>query len=565
MPLRKLSPDVLFFLALIPLAVALYAPTLGVFFSLDDFEFLLRAAGHESWSETWRRPISTRLFFQSAWALFGETAEFYHLVQWALHLASSWMILLLARRLNLSPQGGRVAVVFFFATPVAFTSLHWISGVQDLSMTFFALLSAWLALSRGRVTALAALLSFALALLCKESAVLLLPAIALLLPMDKERRFTLGIGGALIALLVLFASGALDPKPAGDPYETGYGLNLLWNLLTYLAWSIRLWDYFPDRVAQYQQALVLWGLISPAILSLAYWRLPATRSHILRAALLFLLLLLPVLPLLRHSYYYYLYLPLIPIWFLAGEGLVRFALGRRWIFISVLSLFALGTAWLGSERRHAELGGGLLEDPMMRYAQMAENAVESAGKSDKLPSGDMLILVPFRGDTQDLGGNLRNVEGGRRVQFLPVDRALLAGKALRLFFPKVASAQFSYDFPPGDKWLRQEIWWTFGQGNLAPLGYGEQGRHVLARLLFEKGEPARAADEIRALLALHPGDGNLLYDLGRLELGAGNFAAAEDVLASLETLASQDGAGPSLKRALADLKELYVATQSREP
>jgi hypothetical protein len=458
-----------------------------------------------------------------------------------------------------------VAVILFFATPVAFSSLHWISGVQDQSMTFFALLSAWLALSRGRVTALAALLSFAVALLCKESAVLLLPAIALLLPMGKERRITLGIGGSLIALLILFVSGAFNPKPVGDPYETGLGINLLWNLLTYLAWSLRLWDYFPDRIPQYQQALALWGLISPVLLALAYWRLPWARSHITRAAFLFLLLLLPVLPLLRHSYFYYLYLPLIPLWLLMGEGLARFASTRRWIFIVVLSLFALGTAWAGSERRHAELGGGLLEDPMMRYAEMAENAVESARESEKAPSGDMLILVPFLGDTQGLGGNLRGVEGGRRVQFLPVDRALLGGKALKLFFPKVTSAHFSYDFPPGDKWLTQEIWWTFGQGNLAPLGYGEQGRHVLARLLFEKGEPARAADQIRALLDLHPTDANLLYDLGRLELGAGNLGAAEDVLASLQALASQDGAAPSLMRALADLKELYVATQSREP
>ncbi len=553
MPFRKLSPDASFFLALVLLAVALYVPAFGIFFSLDDFEFLLRAAGHEPWPEGLRRLISTRLFFEAGWSLFGERAGYYHGVQLALHLASAWMILLLARRLKLSPAGGRMAAALFLATPVAFTSLHWISGVQELAMAFFALLAAWLALGDGRARALGALAAFTAALLCKESAVLLLPGMALLLPMPRERRMTLGVGGLALAILILFGGGAFSPKPSGDPYETGFGLNLLWNLLTYSAWLVRPWDYFPDRAPQFQQGLALWGLLLPTLLAFAFWRLRDARGSLMRATALFLLLLLPVLPLLRHSYFYYLYLPLIPMWLLAGEGLSRLAAGRRWMLFGLIAVFALGTALLGSERRHAEMGGGLIDDPMIRYATLAETAVATMEADEAPKRGDLLILVPFLGGVQDLGGD---AEGGVKVQFLPVDRALLGGRALKLFFPEIRSARFAHDFPESDAWRRQSLWWTYGQGNLAPLGEGEGGRHVLARLFFEKGAPARAGKQLQALLELHPGDPNLLYDLARVALAMGERERAEEILGILARGAGREGPSSRAGRAHRDLEAL---------
>ena len=52
-----------------------------------------------------------------------------------------------------------------------------------------------------------------------------------------------------------------EPRPQGDPYETVFGINILWNLLTYNAWLVRFWDHFPDQIPQYQAGLALWGLI----------------------------------------------------------------------------------------------------------------------------------------------------------------------------------------------------------------------------------------------------------------------------------------------------------------
>ena len=125
--------------------------------------------------------------------------------------------------------------------------------------------------------------------------------------------------------------------------------------------------------------------------------------------------------------------------------------------------------------------------------------------------------------------------------------------------------EFAYEVPLGDRWRNQHVWWTFGQGKLGTLGFGEQGRHALARLLFEKGEPTRAAQEIQSLLDLYPDDANLLYDLGRLELAAKNSDGALEVLNRLETLASREGAGDSLKKAYLDLQKLYETKLGQAP
>jgi len=558
MRLPKPSPDVRFCFGLAALAAALYAPALGVFFSLDDFGFLLRAAGHAAWQQALHRPISTRLYFTAAWNLFGDRVQYYHLLQLVLHLACAGWIMKIGRRLGLSALGARAAALLFLATPVAFTSLHWISGVQELSMAFFALTAAWLALGEGRLSALGALPAFAAALLCKESAALLLPALALAMPMSRPRRLLLGLGGLGIAAAALLAGGAFAAKPPGDPYEAGFGLNLLWNLLTYFAWSSRPWDFFPDRIPQFQPGLALWGLVLPALAGIAFWIRREARGGIIRASLFFLILLSPVLPLLRHSYFYYLYLPLAPIWLLVGEGLARLAGRRRWIFIVLLSLFSLSSAWSGSQRRHAMMGGGLLLDPVMRYAKVAETAVETMRAAEMAPRGDLLILVPFVGDAQRLDKGLRPVAGGVKLRFLPVERALLGGKALRLFFPGVTSASFAYDVPEGDRWRRQFLWWTYGQGKLAPLGYGERGRHLLARLFYEKGAPLRAEEQLQALLASHPGDPNLLYDLATVTLKTDEPGRAEEILAILERKAAQENPPGSATRAWKDLAKLLT-------
>jgi len=549
--LQSLSPPILL-LAL----VALWWPSFRVFFSLDDFEFLLRAAGIDAWPDRFRRPLSTQLYFEAAWSLFGTKIWPYHLVNLLLHLGSSWLVWKVGRRLRMSEAGAGAAALLFAMSPVAFTPMHWISGVQELSMGFFALLAVWLALGEGRGSAWGSVGTFALALLCKESAALLLPAVALLLPVPRDRRLRMGLGGLVLSLLVLLVSGALRSQPVGDPYETRLGMNLIWNLATYLAWATRIWDSFPDRVAMFQSSLAPWALVLPLLMALAAWRRPAWRRPIGLGSLFFLLLLMPVLPLVRHSYFYYLYLPLVPLWLLAGEGLARLEIGRRSAVPAALVLFALLSAASGRAHRSAEIGGDLLADPMLRYAEMAQLAVASFREAEAPKQDDMLILAPFLGETQSLHkGSTEGLKTERR-QFLPVDRALLGGRALRLFFPDIVSARFALEIPEDGSWRKQPIWWTYGKARMGFLGLGEKGRHQLARLYFEAKEPEKAARELRALLDDHPRDANLLHDLGAVELSREEMESVAEILGRLKALAEGPGATEAERRAYHDLWRL---------
>jgi len=553
------------YLLLLLAVLAVWWPSFGTFFSLDDHEFLLRASGHEVWPDQFRRPLSTQLYFDAAWALFGDRAWLYHLAQMLLHLGSTAMVALLARRLGMREAGALASAAFFALTPVAFTTLYWISGIQESSMVFFALLAAWLALGKSRGSAWGALAAFLAAILCKESAAPLLPAMAIFLPGDRGRRLRIGLGGLALALLVLGASGSLAPKPEGDPYETALGLNLLWNLLGYLAWLVRPWDFYPDSIPQPQKALWLWGLVLPALLALAAWRRPDWRSSIVRAGLFFLILLLPVLPLIRHSYFYYLYLPLVPLWLLAGEGLARLDRSRRWILVPLLLIFALHSAWAGSERRNLKRPDGMIADPMIRYAEYAETSVNSLRADESPKSGDMLILAPFVKKAGDLAEGLASEENAVRISFMPVERALLGGKALLTFFPELESVRFEEEVPAGDSWRNMNFWWTYGEGTIAPLGPGDFGRHKLARLLFKSNHPNRAASHLEALLEVYPDDANLLHDLGTIVLAQKDLDRLAEILRRLQDLASGEGATDKDRRAFEDLRRLAAAQLGAAP
>ncbi len=157
----------LFPIYLLLLTFVLYWPALRIFFSLDDLQYLMKAAGFDESPFGLRRLISVRLFFTGAWRLFDGRPWPYHIISLVLHAANGWIVFLLARRLGLREIAARAASVLFVATPVAFLPLHWISGIQEISMTLFALLAAYFFLRRGYASMAASLAAAFFSLLCK--------------------------------------------------------------------------------------------------------------------------------------------------------------------------------------------------------------------------------------------------------------------------------------------------------------------------------------------------------------------------------------------------------------
>ncbi len=548
------------------LSLLAYRPALDLFFSLDDGLFLLRAEGIEDWGGGTRRLLSVRLFFTACWRLFGENPLPYHAIILSLHGFAAWLLGRVGRRLGLSSQGALLVSLLFAASPVGFTCLHWISGGQEVLMAVFGLLTALFWLRGGWVNGMLALLFAAAAILSKEAVALLLPALALFLPLkdDRRRRFVIGGASLVMSAVLLYTGGAFAARVVGDPYESGFGLNLLWNSLTYSAWLVRPWDFFPDQLPQYHPELWLWGLALPLILGGLALHRRSWAPGILRASLFTLLLLLPVLPLLRHSYLYYLYLPLAPLLLLAALGCERLPLNlRRWILLLPVLLLAL-TIWRGNARRNDLLSNTLLTDPVLRYGGILEDAVAALREAKPDLDGHVLVLTPWMESTSvDLAKGLRRNENSVRVQFLPVDKACYEGRVLPLFFPDLKSFDILPDIPaPGSPdapdWERTHLFLLSQVTNFQFLGTGEKGRQTLALFFYQQKDYARARREIEVLLERHPDHPDRLYDLGAIALAEGNREVVERVWTQLN-----EGDPESFTQARIDAVQAFAAAMER--
>ncbi len=574
--------EALFALLLAGLTLALYRSAFGVFFSTDDLLFLLRADGQVPWGMGTRRLLSVRGFFTVCWQLFGERPALFHLVILLLHAANAWLLARLARRLGLGERGAFVAALLFLFSPVAFTCLHWISGVQDVMMATFAIaaLLAWL--RPGRAGELLALGLYLCAILSKEAAYML-PIAALLLPAAllpgapsaRRARRLRALAALAPGFLLLVTGGALTPRAPGDPYESVFGLNLVWNALTYSAWLLRIWVPFPDQVPQYEPSLWRWGLLLPALLALLAWRRPRWRPAIGGAALMALLFLAPVLPLVRHSYLYYLYLPLAPLWLLAAAGVERLPRGlARWGLALPVLLLVL-TGWRTQARSAQLLEGTLQADPMLRYGALVKDALRDLRAEKTAPAGDILVVTPLVGNAVDLAAGVRAPANARRVQFLPVDKALYHGAAVPLFFPAVTSFRVVEALPGPEAglnaaWTRSELYLLTGLTEFTYLGRGLAGRREMARILFQWERLPESLREIDVLLALRPADPDLLYDRGILALVAKDAAGVQAIHARLAALAAAESPPGEAAEALGDFERVLARAASpgagqREP
>ncbi len=546
-------PNGIFLLILIALPLALYWPGFKIFFSLDDLQFLLRAAGLDQNTAAQGRFVSTKLFFIASWRLFGSQAWLYHLVVFMFHVANASLLYLLARRLKLDRNAAYAASILFVTSSVAFLPLHWISGIQEVTMTFFALIAAYFFLGQDSKSTFISLAAGCCSLLCKETSILLFPSLALAFPVSRKRKWLLGTVGFLLGLTLLALIGKIGTRPTGDPYETSLGMNILWNLLTFSAWLARFWVSIPDKVARYDQRWAAWGLILPILLALAAWRLPKARGPIGKAALVFILALLPVLPLVRHSYFYYLYLPLIPLWLLAGAGLAR--ISRRSVSVVILVLFVILSGWNARRHRTAEIAEGVLADPVLRYAAVAKNAVLSMRESADFVRGDVLIIKPVSAIDIDLTGGQSAASNDRHPESSLVEKALLGGKALRLFFPRLQNVYFENPSRSTPGWQHMTLYLTYDVGMMKFLGQGEGGRFALIEDCLAKGPFNLAKRELHILLEVYPDDPSLLSILGKIALSQKDTKSLEEIIQRLEIIESNDDTSGIARSALNRLRQ----------
>ena len=352
-----------------------YGRSLNVFFSQDDFFFLARAARVASVGDFVRalnapdhfyRPVPRVVLFVGELRLFGLNSSAFHLVSLGVHTSNAVLLFLLCRRLSGSTLLAGIAGLFFVSHHIPFLAVYWLSGVQDLCMTFLALLSVHtylLSLREGRrAWWVVSLLAFALALLSKETAVTL-PLTLLLAGVTwqrhagralRKRQFLLHTVGYAVVLglyLLLRSQKASAAISDAGPYAWAFSPNVVFtNLYAYLCDTlyVRSWLWVaPQRAA--------WAC--GVYLALVAIVLTASRRYRAMMALglaWFLVSLLPLLFLSERAYSFYAYFASAGIAMTTGVllgsamerigGSIRF--GQAFAFVRGAALATIVVGWL---------------------------------------------------------------------------------------------------------------------------------------------------------------------------------------------------------------------------
>jgi hypothetical protein len=468
------------------IAAAVYRRSLGVFFAQDDITFLSRAAGLEpaNWGF---RPLSEGLAFRLEYTLFGLDPRGFHAVNLLLHLANIAGVYALTLRLAGSAAAAGAAAALFGLSSIAFTPVHWASGVVELLTAALVLAATLLHIeSRGRSRIglwAAAILALA-AMLSKESAVAWVLAIALVEWRSGGNRSARHLLPAAIVtagfLAAFIVTGQAQRFQASEAYaRTGSPLFLAQNLFTYVRWCAALWEPVRDTVAAMDPAA--WRVALPALLALgaALWleRARPGRS-VLMGAGWWLAFLLPVLPLAHHTYLYYLYIP----WAggaiaaaAAGHALLKSMPGPRGLTIGWAAL--IGYALLEAhniEARATATRDALPVDRTMRDAMLLRNALPGL-RAAALPSGTWVAFVnPVPRPRFDLirSAPTRAADLSQRRAYWPLEAALRGGETLRLFVPEVRYRGFATTLPP--EWEDAECFLFEQRGWLRPWGRGQE-------------------------------------------------------------------------------------------
>jgi hypothetical protein len=189
-------------LLLAGLALLAYAPTFTIPLIADDYPNLSQAMtyGAPQGIGTLLHDAQFRLRATSYWIMYGLwreaglTPPVYHAASVLLHIANSWLVLLVATAWPRMRGAAFWAAAFFAVHEGHQEAVMWFSAINELLMFLFGMASLWCWRStpdEGKPAwgkELAGVALFALALLSKESAIFLLPLFVLTVEPGEWRR-----------------------------------------------------------------------------------------------------------------------------------------------------------------------------------------------------------------------------------------------------------------------------------------------------------------------------------------------------------------------------------------
>lgn len=354
-------------LAYLVIGLALYGRILNTFFVADDFTYLdfiskapSPAVVFSVLAERYFRPLVVLVYYVN-YHISGLSSWTYHLSVLLVHIANAWLVFLLGRRLapERTPLVPALAGLLFLAFGGHAEAVTWIGGMADPLVTFFLFL-ALLFLSRALESPrplpsmVATWLSFAMALLSKESAAAFLGFAAIFallgasgLPgRTRIRRSVIVIAGAIVMLAVYFL---VRKMVLGFAFVNLQGMHTSTNLLpTLRAFVLRSFVPYNPWLSRVWNGSLDVYVIGPIVIALLFFVRREGWRPLTLLTMCFGVAIAPVLPLniaiATPESERFIYLPsafalLLLVWFLGST------FRRSWLITAIVLVYSVGNAW----------------------------------------------------------------------------------------------------------------------------------------------------------------------------------------------------------------------------
>lgn|SRR3989344_57133 len=349
---------------------------LNSYFSQDDF-FHLRMIMDKGFSDipsffinrlegqTFYRPISRELYNLVMYKLYGLNPLPFHLVNLILILVNLKLVYLFIKLFSKNSVAPYLTSIIYLFSSIHSIELYYLSSIQTLLMTTFALLSCicFVKFIELRVINyyLGAVLLFSAALFCHESAIILPSIMFLIIFVVKgsniKKKIIFLIPIFILMGLYYLSLGQITNLPSQQVYQPVFQPKVILNSLGwYILWSFgipeMLVDFVKPRLILKDEFFLWYGyyakIVFPLLLILftgflfTVWRSKRTlfTKYSIFLIACFLISVSPFLFFPQHKFVYYLGFPIV--WFSAILGLI---LSELWvagkIHKGVVALFLL--------------------------------------------------------------------------------------------------------------------------------------------------------------------------------------------------------------------------------
>ena len=502
------------------LAVLLWLPAFSLGYFWDDYVFLTRAGADALPAhDVFYRPIPRGLYFGALSLLGSQGVWLAHIVNLLALVAAIWLLVSIVSEIA-GPRAGMLSGIAFATLAPVPGLVGWVSGCQDLFALALVLLAFRLRQS-GKLVGSG--IAFAGALLCKETAVAMAPALILwgwILGMKPHRTkaAALLVGGMVTVWLIVHPGlrTLMEPGFAEKPRAYVGFANLAlsefhgWRYLGALFNAPQPWSW------EWEPRWIFFGLLAVALIAISVWKAPVReeRPNLLRALAMAALIAIPALLLtallVRVWARYYICLPAVGSACLIGILLSRVP---RPVAAIALSLFAL----LGVHIRASEgLNGEIMTDRSFAEASQAIQHVETAFRkvAPTLPRGAQILVSVASSGPIGIDGTIHD---GKAPQVWYRDRSLIVRRPQQReshsgpeFLFRVTSDREVLEIDDRgsvrssggevDRGEVKAILRTYARG-LDASGETDRADSILTRLAAEDAEPDRSYDLRLAAMA----------------------------------------------------------------